>query len=863
MTAPPTHPELAKLDTYYQEASRIWRVNPEFIGTRQFYEIWEDACAPRPWRIESREIAIGGHVLELDATPPLVAHVFWDDSEMSPVLAVESADFDLLFLLGIAEGEPAIFELPPVVKDDEELSFGHRLELVYDVIAWMRTNHPESNVLELTLKDFRSAIEEISHHHDPQVVRLMKRLKFPFMKRLLEKAAEDMPEDELGPQLTLPLLDRSYAAEARAVTAPPEPAHTAAAAAERGSGMTIPGRTFAQTQFNLEFLADACRRMSEAESSFSISFAGAEVISWDEENLQHGIRVPLKTDLPVEDGERFRVYLADGAEPLGSFMISVTDQECIHGTLRWSDPQAAETGIDGKLFARPMKSPWLFISAAMNELRSHFQENRRLAGASNAILGLGDAVVGRLAGTPPPVHLDASQRRAWCCAVHGDNPVVLVQGPPGTGKTAVLEAVLRELCAQGKRILVTAPSNAAVDNICRRVADLPVLRFGNRAEAIATDVAECCWSGIGENVYRFVGKRDRLGGSVYAGTHVACLRDDTIRSDLEKHGIYDAIVFDEAGMSGMPEFLLCCQLAERAVLFGDHRQLPPFPLPEPVLAKLRETFTAIPRSLWSSISSSALEWLNEQRQFPILLLQHSYRCQNPRLMRFASTLFYNARVRPSPQAEYFRLPYGERAARFPASTLSFITTSALPRDVRAEAIVLAGNRPGVENPAEARIVCHALYNALERYPLREICIITPYRRQASLIQKSLDYDTACRRAGQAAIDEKEWNAFLANGISTVDSFQGAESDVVIISYVRSNPQNRIGFVDDPNRVNVGHTRCRREMTIVGDLECLKKGARNDLFKRLEHGLRRDGQIVDAACLAFVLADSAKTVPDGV
>ena len=75
------------------------------------------------------------------------------------------------------------------------------------------------------------------------------------------------------------------------------------------------------------------------------------------------------------------------------------------------------------------------------------------------------------------------------------------------------------------------------------------------------------------------------------------------------------------------------------------------------------------------------------------------------------------------------------------------------------------------------------------------------------------------------------------------SFQGAESDVVIICYVRSNEKNIVGFTDNPNRINVAHTRCRKELHVTGDLACLKRGARNGIFERMERAFRRDGVIV--------------------
>ena len=55
-----------------------------------------------------------------------------------------------------------------------------------------------------------------------------------------------------------------------------------------------------------------------------------------------------------------------------------------------------------------------------------------------------------------------------------------------------------------------------------------------------------------------------------------------------------------------------------------------------------------------------------------------------------------------------------------------------------------------------------------------------------------------------SISEKQWETFLFTRIATVDSFQGGESDIVIISYVRSPKEGGIGFVDDANRINVAH-----------------------------------------------------------
>ncbi len=58
----------------------------------------------------------------------------------------------------------------------------------------------------------------------------------------------------------------------------------------------------------------------------------------------------------------------------------------------------------------------------------------------------------------------------------------MVHGPPGTGKTTTLVQAIKALFEnENKKILVVAPSNAAVDLLSEKLAaeGLRVLRVGN------------------------------------------------------------------------------------------------------------------------------------------------------------------------------------------------------------------------------------------------------------------------------------------------------------------------------------------------------------------------------------------------
>ncbi|CAN0445550.1 unnamed protein product, partial [Discosporangium mesarthrocarpum] len=53
-------------------------------------------------------------------------------------------------------------------------------------------------------------------------------------------------------------------------------------------------------------------------------------------------------------------------------------------------------------------------------------------------------------------------------------------------------------------------------------------------------------------------------------------------------------------------------------------------------------------------------------------------------------------------------------------------------------------------------------------------------------------------------------------VATVDNYQGEESDVVIVSLVRSNDRGDMGFVCEPNRLNVTISRARYGRTFLND-----------------------------------------------
>ncbi|PLR83480.1 hypothetical protein CU635_09290, partial [Bacillus canaveralius] len=57
-------------------------------------------------------------------------------------------------------------------------------------------------------------------------------------------------------------------------------------------------------------------------------------------------------------------------------------------------------------------------------------------------------------------------------------------------------------------------------------------------------------------------------------------------------------------------------------------------------------------------------------------------------------------------------------------------------------------------------------------------------------------------------------------IDNIDAFQGSECDIVFYSVVRSNEENKLGFLKDQRRINVALSRGKNCLFIVGNKECV-------------------------------------------
>jgi len=107
-----------------------------------------------------------------------------------------------------------------------------------------------------------------------------------------------------------------------------------------------------------------------------------------------------------------------------------------------------------------------------------------------------------------------------------------------------------------------------------------------------------------------------------------------------------------------------------------------------------------------------------------------------------------------------------------------------------------------------------LFNYLEKFVADldpfSIAIISPYSEQIRLLKAELT-----NRPGL-----KSFESFIS--VNTIDSFQGQERDMVLISMTRSNTDGEIGFLADIRRLNVAMTRAKKKLVIIGDSSTLAR-----------------------------------------
>lgn len=291
------------------------------------------------------------------------------------------------------------------------------------------------------------------------------------------------------------------------------------------------------------------------------------------------------------------------------------------------------------------------------------------------------------------------------------------------------------------------------------------------------------------------------------------------RSDM----FFDVVIMDEASKATPVEMAVPLVLGKKIIVIGDHKQLPPMMDENTIdsaLEKIGKKDIAEKLQKAESQFKRLFEAAAKVRKTIVATLDTQYR-MHEQIMNTIKQ-FYQEELAATGGlkcgiTETMDIPdLTNKGSRWHGITLNPIiqpSTHAVWIDVHTPETYL---NPGYKNEGELKaidLVLKALQqadgysnfvNAQQKTEDKEIGIITFYSAQNREIKKKYDY---------------RFNRHINKGeyiCDVVDRFQGMERNIIIVSTVRSNPKNNIGFAKEIERINVAFSRAKRLLIVVGN-----------------------------------------------
>jgi AAA domain len=449
-----------------------------------------------------------------------------------------------------------------------------------------------------------------------------------------------------------------------------------------------------------------------------------------------------------------------------------------------------------------------------------------------------------------------------------------LQGPPGTGKTEVAAEAIRQLLLRdrGARVLVSAQSHDALDNLAERVLRKLEMLEGSSSDAswLALRVAgERAKQSLSETMTTFLEEEvlRRLIASVRTRSAswlrsrssekpelipiVQAWRDVVAEADLDlrlrlrrganlvfattgaatKENLvtygspepFDWVVVEEAARAWPTELALPLVRGTRWTLVGDQAQIGPFSrmdiegFLDRCLDDPDEEIQAMGRARddYARTFETFGSMFTTKDDAPTRTLTEQYR-MHPDIAEVVSTAFYAAsgglKTMRTDSAHPLTSPEWLKGR-----ALVWIDTG---QAQRAEGFWC--------NPLEADVVV-ALVRAIERQVANAglgLAVLSPYRLQCAHLTRRLD----------------------PRVVHTIDGFQGQEANVVITSLVRDrvgrdeSAVSTIGHLAHPPRANVLLSRARDLLVVVGRLEIYEEHA-GPYWATVVNTVRRTGLVV--------------------
>ena len=278
---------------------------------------------------------------------------------------------------------------------------------------------------------------------------------------------------------------------------------------------------------------------------------------------------------------------------------------------------------------------------------------------------------------------------------------------------------------------------------------------------------------------------------------------------------FDVVIVDESGQIQIQNLVVPLSRAPKAILVGDHKQLPPV-VNDSILTELEARDQRI-----DLMKISWFEWLwNHAPEDRKVMLDTQFRCPAV-ISDFISMAFYDNKYHAGKGMEK-KAPLFS----FSSSPILFIDTSKMPSHRRFEQSRQNGERNEVMgNQLETDIVIAVLEKAIKELPslatTGEIGVIVPYANHVKQLHRAM----AKRKRSDSPLSHIVTPP--RDLVASVDSYQGQERDLIILALSRSNAKGAVGFLADWRRLNVAMTRAKRQLIMIGDLSTLTKPPRSN------------------------------------
>jgi len=508
----------------------------------------------------------------------------------------------------------------------------------------------------------------------------------------------------------------------------------------------------------------------------------------------------------------------------------------------------------------------------------NLKESGRLA-LKYSLGGLEPLLSKKVNFSPIDKNLNPSQKLAVSFSL-GTKDFFLIQGPFGTGKTRTLAEIVLQLVRKGERVLVSAESNVAVDNLVERLRGrTKIVRLGHPSRVAKNLIDSTLFyqvenskkykkvKKLREKVEELIEFRDQFLKPT--PQRKKGLRDEKIlrladakrtkrgikMEDIESMAEWIKIqnqiakiikeiskieekiaqkILEEAQVilctnsSAALEFLRDFEFDSAVIDEATQATIPSILIP---ICKAKKFILAgdhkqLPPTVLSEKAKALSETLFEKliQKYPekSVLLNVQYR-MNEILMEFPNEEFYEGKLKTDESVKNITLrDFKIKIPKFG----NFWNKILDPENVVCFLDTSKSERKferiraestSKENPFEVEIVKSILEKMFEAGIKKEwVGVITPYDDQLDLLRKNLEELVE---------------------INTVDGFQGREKEIILISFVRSNKEKILGFLSDLRRLNTAITRAKRKLICVGDSETLKT---HPVYARFIDFIRKNG-----------------------